>query len=552
MIKHYYLMTSSGFYQENKHKYADLFINSEDILLIEFDKQGKILFANRAVEELLGLELPKINKIKVSALFDFRISEVERILMESQNYLCEINLITKDKEFIPSRTKFIRHEESTISLSIPLFEIYEEKKSSLKLANTLETIKDILTQQPEPEKDVFNKLFAEIKELLKYDQAVILLLEGDSLIIKARDNINLANKNYKKVVSSQDRHLSGVIRQKLSILENKNISLPEELGIKSEVTPESVIAVPLTIRDMVFGIVVLVSNNQKYYENDVKILEGVTAAASYLIKDAELSGVFKMQLKVLKDYIRERTKALELIRDQNKKILEADRIKNEFLANMSHELRTPLNAIIGFSEALNLNIFGELNEKQSEYINDIHSSGLHLLGMINDLLDLSKIESGKMQLNKELFTVNIAIEEALSIVKSLAEKKNIDLKANLGKKIIEINADKRKFQQILYNLLSNAIKFTNENGKVTLNLKDNKDSMEISVKDNGIGIPAEFHEKIFEKFQQVENPISKKTGNTGLGLTITKELIELHDGKIRVESEKDQGAEFIFTLPKTS
>ncbi len=542
-------MTSSGFDQENKHKYTELLINSKDLLLLEFNKNAEIIFANAGLEELLGWKQCDIKELRASCIFDFRISEVERILREKEDYFCEINLLTKNKEFIPSKTKFIRHDSGIIALSTPLFEIYEEKKSSSKLTETLQIIKDILIQQPEG--DVFSLLFTKIRELLKYDQAIILLLEGDSLIIKARDNISLANPNYSKLISVKDRGLVKIIRQRASVLENKNISLPSELGIASATAPASVLAAPLTVREMVYGIVVLIKNSGCYDKNDAKMLETIVSAASYLIKDAELSGVFKMQLKVLKDNIRERSRALELIREQNKKILEADRIKNEFLANMSHELRTPLNAIIGFSEALNLNIFGALNEKQTEYINDIHASGLHLLRMINDLLDLSKIESGKMELNTELFNVNNAIEEAVSVIKSLADKKNISLKIDSDGKNIEITADKRKFQQILYNLLSNAIKFTEEKGKVTVSLVDKKDKMEISVKDNGIGIPEEFHEKIFEKFQQVENHISEKTGNTGLGLTITKELIEMHGGKIQVESKKGKGSNFTFTLSKS-
>ncbi len=544
-------MTLSGFFQENKQKYAELFANSKDLLLIEFNNKGEILFANRAIEELLGWEQAKFAELKSSTVFDFRISEVDRILKEKKNYSCEINLLTKNKEFIPSKTKFIKHEDNIVSISIPLFEVLEEKKSFQKLTATLETVKEILIQQPEPENDVFPLLFTKLKELLEYDQAIILLLEGDSLVIKARDNINLANTNYSKVISEKDRCLTRIIRQRVSVTENGSPSLPEELGITFSTVPSSVLAAPLTVREMVYGIVVLIKDTGNYDKNDAKMLEAIVSAASYLIKDVELSNVFKMQLKVLKDNIRERGRALELIRDQNKKILEADKMKNEFLANMSHELRTPLNAIIGFSEALGLKIFGELNKKQAEYINDIHKSGLHLLRMINDLLDLSKIESGKMQLHTEIFDVNFAAEEAVSVIKSLADKKNIILETNSDGENIEITADKRKFQQILYNLLSNSVKFTADNGKITVNITDKKDMIEISVKDNGIGISEEFHEKIFEKFQQVENPISKKTGNTGLGLTITRELIEMHGGRIRVESEKDKGANFIFTLPKT-
>jgi signal transduction histidine kinase len=256
-----------------------------------------------------------------------------------------------------------------------------------------------------------------------------------------------------------------------------------------------------------------------------------------------------MQLKILKDNIVERTKTLEIIKEQNKKILEADKIKNEFFANMSHELRTPLNAIIGFSEALNLKIFGELNEKQSEYIRDINSSGVHLLGMINDLLDLSKIEAGKMQLNKEIFNVKSAINEALNIVSPLLSQKNQNMKFECKDDFFEISADRRKFHQILYNLISNAIKFTHENGNIEVKATKDGKFLKISVKDDGIGISPEFHEKIFAKFQQVDNSYSTKQGSTGLGLTITKELVKIHGGTIKIESQLNKGSNFIFTLP---
>jgi signal transduction histidine kinase len=392
-------------------------------------------------------------------------------------------------------------------------------------------------------------LFEKIRELVNYDSAVIFLLEGDSLVVKARDNINLANTNYRKVISEKDKNLAKITRSRVSILENNGISLISELGIKTPTAPSSVLAVPLSIREMVYGIVVLMNKEILFTEEDGKILEALASIASYIIKDNELSNIFKMQLKVVRENVRERAKALEVIREQNRKILEADRIKNEFLANMSHELRTPLNAIIGFSEALTLGIFGQLNAKQSEYIGDINTSGHHLLGMINDLLDLSKIESGKMELNKQLFPVQRAIEEAVSLIKPLAGRKSIDIKTNIGEKEIKVNADRQKLLQILHNLLGNAIKFTSEGGNILLSLKKKTDYVEISVQDNGIGIPAEYHEKIFEKFQQVDNEVTRKTGNTGLGLTITRELVEMHGGKIRVESEEGKGATFIFTLP---
>jgi len=542
-------MTKSGFNQENMLENVRLLLDSGDLLLLEFRQDGEILSANRALGDMLGWDEKKCEKLKISDVFDFRIAEVEKILAEKPEYSCEINLVSADRSFIPTRTLFKSAKDKIIALSMPLVGFVEAKKSPERLLTALQTIKDMLLKQPEPDDEVFSVLFEKVRQLVNYDSAVVFLLEGDSLVVKARDSINLANANYCKVISEKDKNLAKISRSRASILENNGVALISELGIKTQTSPSSVLAVPLSIREMVYGIVVLMNKESLFTEEDRKILEALASIASYIIKDNELSNIFKMQLRVVRENVQERAKALEVIREQNRKILEADRIKNEFLANMSHELRTPLNAIIGFSEALSLGILGQLNDKQSEYINDINTSGHHLLSMINDLLDLSKIESGKMVLNKQIFPVQSAIEEAVSLIKPLADRKNIEIKTNVGEKEIKINADRQKLLQILHNLLSNAIKFTNEGGNILLSLKKKPTYIEISVQDNGIGIPAEYHEKIFEKFRQVDNEITRKTGNTGLGLTITRELVEMHGGKIRVESEEGKGATFIFTLP---
>ena len=523
-------------------------MNSKDLIVLEFNQKGEVLFANEGLTEILGWDAENLN---ISNIFDFRISEVERILAEKKDYSCEINLITKDKEFIPSKTKFVKNAETIVALSMPLFECFEEKKSSQRLEHTLDVMKEMLLKQPDSEEDVFNLFFEQVKKLINFEQGIVLLLEGDSLFVKARRNISLVNKDYRKTLSEQNKKLSKIIKYKANILENNNFSLPKELGITLTKQPKSILAVPLSIREMVYGVVVLINNEKKFNDDDTKILGAIASIASYIVKDSELSDVFKMQLRVLRDNIRERGKALILIKEQNEKILEADRIKNEFLANMSHELRTPLNAIIGFSEALEMKIFGELNEKQTEYIGDIHSSGLHLLQMINDLLDLSKIESGKMELNTEGFNITTAMQEAVNLIKPLADKKNIEIKQKFNYKEVEITGDRRKFQQILFNLLSNAIKFTDDKGCICLNMVDKKELIEITIADNGIGIPLDQQDKIFDKFQQVDNAVSRRTGSTGLGLTITKELVEMHGGNIKVESQENKGATFTFVLPKS-
>ena len=545
-------MNSSGWNQEYNLILSEIFINSDKVFHIVFNKDGSVVNFSENLPEKLSFSKDEFSNLNLQRIFDFRVSEIIKNLSVISEISAEINVIQKNKDFLFTKTVFLKKDENIIAFIFPDSERQNLKELNNRLIKTLHTNMEIIDRQSFSEENIFSEILNKIKNLITYDRAVIFLLEGDTLLMKMQSGFNDCQVNHKKNITDKDKILNHILLTGKSIIHNHNefnSSILAELGYESDFDFSTIIS-PLKIRETVYGFIVLIQNQfDKYEESDVSILEAVSSTASYMIKDAELSQVFKMQLKILKDNITERTKTLELIKEQNKKILEADKIKNEFLANMSHELRTPLNAIIGFSEALNLKIFGELNEKQSEYIGDIHSSGVHLLGMINDLLDLSKIESGKMQLSKEIFNVKSAVDEALNIVSPLLVQKKQNIKFECKDKFFEISADRRKFHQILYNLISNAIKFTPENGIIEIiAVKDGK-NLRLSVKDNGIGIAPEFHEKIFGKFQQVDSSYSTKQGSTGLGLTITKELVKLHGGKIFLESKLSKGATFTFTLP---
>jgi PAS domain S-box-containing protein len=235
---------------------------------------------------------------------------------------------------------------------------------------------------------------------------------------------------------------------------------------------------------------------------------------------------------------------------ENKRLEAADKAKSEFLANMSHELRTPLNASIGFSELLKLGNAGELNEKQKHYADNILTSSQFLLSLINDILDLSKIEAGKIELFRDRMSVPETIKETLSLIKEKAMKHKVLLKTEFDPELEFIEADKQRFKQILFNLLSNAVKFSKEErGTVTITAKKEGDMAQISISDTGIGIKEENIGRLFHKFEQLEKGISKKYGGTGLGLDITKHLVELHKGKIWVKSRYGEGSTFTFLLP---
>ncbi len=239
------------------------------------------------------------------------------------------------------------------------------------------------------------------------------------------------------------------------------------------------------------------------------------------------------------------------IEEKNQQIEAANRHKSEFLANMSHELRTPLNAIIGFSEVLQEKLFGELNEKQAEYTDDILTSGRHLLSLINEILDLSKVEAGRMELEVTTFDLPLAIENTRTFVRERATKHGINLDVAIDERLGEFMGDERKIKQILLNLLSNAVKFTPEGGRIGIEAKQTDGEVQISVSDTGIGISPEDQLKIFEEFRQVGTDNAKKVEGTGLGLTLAKKFVELHGGKIWVESEVGKGSTFSFTLPES-
>lgn len=226
----------------------------------------------------------------------------------------------------------------------------------------------------------------------------------------------------------------------------------------------------------------------------------------------------------------------------------ANRAKSEFLATMSHELRTPLNAIIGFSEILRDEILGTISDEQKELVLDIHTSGNHLLAMINDILDLSKIEAGKMELQLERFSLKEAVTEVNTIINALANQKQIQLSLELNQDV-SVEADKIKFKQILYNLLSNAVKFTDEGGKVTTKFEVSGSTLLGHVTDTGVGISPQDREKLFQPFTQIDASSTRAHSGTGLGLSLTNRLIQLHGGKIWVDSEINEGSTFSFTFP---
>jgi signal transduction histidine kinase len=265
-----------------------------------------------------------------------------------------------------------------------------------------------------------------------------------------------------------------------------------------------------------------------------------------------MAASLQASVQSLEQRVEERTRELATAlaeRDEKSHLLEiASRHKSEFLANMSHELRTPLNSMIGFSQVLRKRMYGEINAKQEEYLDDILSSGKHLLSLINDVLDLSKIEAGQVELEVATFSLRETLERGVVMVREPAVEKRVRLSLALAPAVDLVDGDERRLRQVVYNLLSNAVKFTPRGGCIDVASSRVNGEVQVSVTDTGPGIAPVDHERIFEEFQQTDVGVDQREG-TGLGLALSKRLVELHGGRIWVESEPGQGSRFVFTLP---
>jgi signal transduction histidine kinase len=246
----------------------------------------------------------------------------------------------------------------------------------------------------------------------------------------------------------------------------------------------------------------------------------------------------------------ENVRLFDEIQDKSRQLEEASKHKSQFLANMSHELRTPLNAILGYTELILDNLYGDTPDKMREVLDRIQRNGKHLLGLINDVLDLSKIEAGQLMLALGDYSLKDVVHSVCSAVEPLAKEKRLAFKVELAPNLPAGHGDERRLTQVLLNLVGNAIKFTDK-GEIAIKAAAQNGAFTIAVRDSGPGIAEADRTKIFEEFQQADSSITRKKGGTGLGLSISKRIIELHGGRIWVESEVGRGSTFSFSLPIT-
>jgi GAF domain-containing protein len=458
-------------------------------------------------------------------------------LMREQRALGAITLRRPEvRPFTEKQIALLKTFADQAAIAIENVRLFNETKESLDQQKASADVLAVISNSIADTQPVFDRI-AESCERLFAGRQVGINLVGDDGLIRVGAYHGPGREAFEKVFPVPLARESGTGR---AILERRVLHYPDVAngadvpdGVRrgaATTGSKACIFAPLLWEGRGLGAIFVGRDHVgEFSEKDIALLRTFADQAAIAIQNARL--------------FRE-------IQEKSAQLQVANKHKSEFLANMSHELRTPLNAIIGFSEALAERMFGELNEKQAEYLKDIHDSGRHLLSLINDILDLSKIEAGRMELELSTFHLPTALGNAITLVRERAQRHAIELGLQIDESLGEFSGDERKFKQIMLNLLSNAVKFTPDGGKVDVSARKENGKIEVVVRDTGIGIAPEDQASVFEEFRQVGRDRPRKAEGTGLGLALTRRFVELHGGAIRLESTPGKGSTFTVSLPQ--
>jgi signal transduction histidine kinase/HAMP domain-containing protein/predicted transcriptional regulator with HTH domain len=436
--------------------------------------------------------------------------------------------------FSPDQVTLLQTFARQAAIAIDNVRLFNETKETLEQQTAISEILRVISSSPTDVQPVLEAIADRAVHLCDAATASIYLTDGDTLRhVVSKGALPGEAAAIISLPINRDSTSGRALLEHKTIHVHDILAEASEYPLGAEISKQSghrtVLVTPLYREGQPFGTILLRRKDVRpFSEREISLLKTFGDQAAIAIENVRL--------------FRE-------IQDKSQQLEVANKHKSEFLANMSHELRTPLNAIIGFSEVLLERLFGELNVKQDDYLKDIFASGKHLLGLINDILDLSKVEAGRMELEPSTFDLDSAVSNAMTLVRERAQRHGITLGQQVDPALAEITADERKFKQILLNLLSNAVKFTPDNGRIDVTARRAGDDVVVAVHDTGIGIAPEDQAAVFEEFRQVGHHYTSKQEGTGLGLALAKRFVELHGGRIWLESEPGKGSTFTFTIP---